>query len=369
MKIEGEIVALDEVTSQYHEAVRRLYEATRLFPVVERTSEELVSFSLKEALVTSHFVVIDTIKSRLFTGLSYTNLHQIQHVRYAVTDNSFAITCEPIRLDGQVVVLGGPIDGVWYHWLFNWLPRLLLLKELRPHLLLDPKVRFLVHPKAMQEPFSATLMSFGIAAERFIIADPGSDYLIEDAHLVSFCDQNKLYPSLVRGLAKHLLSTLSVKSSETKVPVFASRQSQPPARRRIHNFDQVEPVLLKHGFEIAALGTMSARIQAELFFNAKIVVGAHGSDLSNLLFCQPGTPVIVIESRASVHYGLHVGLEELAKVLDLDYRLFVSFTTHEPEAGLTFPIWSVRDYIPDAGLLDRVITAALRSFRFPVLLE
>ena len=73
--------------------------------------------------------------------------------------------------------------------------------------------------------------------------------------------------------------------------------------------------------------------------------------------------MIVIESRASVHYGLHVGLEEVAKILGLDYRLFVSFTTHEPEAGLTFPIWSVRDYIPDARILDQVITAALRPYR------
>lgn len=362
MQVQGEVVALDRVVGDYPSGVARRFASMRLFPVFERTNDELVSLSLREALVTSHFITIDTAAARLFGDVSYSDLHKMFQVRYQVTEAGFSIISEPVRLEGQYVILGGPIDGVWYHWLFNWLPRLLLLKQLRPNLLVDPAVKFLVHPKALQEPFLSTLLTFGVPLERFYAADPAVDYLVEEAHLVSFCDQNKLYPGLLRDLANHLLAAFSIGASHGKaVNVFASRQSQPPARRRIHNFDQVHPVLAKHEFVDAALGSMPAREQARLFHDARIVVGAHGSDLANLLFCRPGTPAIVIESRASVHYGLHIGLEKVAEIFDLDYRLFISFTTHEPETGLTVPVWTARDYLPDPDLLDRVISAALRG--------
>ncbi len=327
-----------------------------------------MSCSIDDVLLTSFFVPIDLGRRLLYLDQSYSGLTGILPVRFKVVDGAYHLDSEPVASPGRHVVIGGPVDAVWYHWLFNWCPRMLLVKQLRPDLFAAPDVRFVVHPNAMLEPYRAVLDTFGLADDRFLVIDPARDYRLEEACLVSFPDQNKLYPDLIRRFSRHLHDAFgTARASATdgaKRGVFASRQALPPPKRRIANFDAIEPVLRRFGLEIASLGAMPAREQARLFHQAGIVVGTHGSDLSNILFCKPGTPIVVIENRFSVAHNLHVGLLKLAEVLDLDYRLLLSDTTDDRTDGLSIAQCIARDYIVDPDQLAALLAGLPGPLRY-----
>ena len=64
------------------------------------------------------------------------------------------------------------------------------------------------------------------------------------------------------------------------------------SRRGIENQEEVEAALVRLGFTVVMLETLSVAEQITLFFNARLVVGPHGAGLTNILFCQPGAAVI-----------------------------------------------------------------------------
>ena len=62
--------------------------------------------------------------------------------------------------------------------------------------------------------------------------------------------------------------------------------------RRILNEDELVAPLRAAGFEVVCPGKLSHREQVRLFYEAAVVVGAHGAGLTNLLFMQPGGQVL-----------------------------------------------------------------------------
>jgi hypothetical protein len=62
--------------------------------------------------------------------------------------------------------------------------------------------------------------------------------------------------------------------------------------RRIAEPGELARFLARQGFETYSFDTMSVDEQIDLFARAKWVVGAHGAELGNLLFCRPGTKVL-----------------------------------------------------------------------------
>jgi capsular polysaccharide biosynthesis protein len=58
------------------------------------------------------------------------------------------------------------------------------------------------------------------------------------------------------------------------------------------NEDEIINVLDEFGFKWVTLESMSVIQQVALFTQAEVVIAPHGSGLTNILFCQPGTKVI-----------------------------------------------------------------------------
>ena len=358
----GTVTTLAEHHAVCRDPLRIATGAIRLWPSTETIADAFTSCIIDDVLLTSHFVPIDLGRSRLILDQSYSGLTHIMPVRFQVSGDAFALESDPVFSAGRHIVIGGPIDLVWYHWLFNWCPRVLLAKMLRPDLFAAPDARFVVHPSAMREPYRAVLDTFGLNEARFLVVDPDRDYRLEQACLVSFLDQDKLFPTMIRHFADHLIEAFGIGSGASHRGVFASRQGLPPPKRRIANFHEIEPVLRSFGLDVASLGTLAAAEQARLFREAALVVGAHGSDLANILFCRPGTPVIVIENQFSVDHRLHMGLLKLAEVLQLEYRLVISATAddsvHLPTAQRIG-----RDYVVDPQQLGATMRLALDGRR------
>lgn len=364
---EGEVVRDDAVYKEYDDARSISVEFLQLWPDFGWRHWELVGFKLNEALLTSMFVTIDTQQQRLFINQSYTGVAALFGNRFSVEGDRFRLNCQPLRLTGRHVVIGGSTN--WYHWLFNWCPRLLLLRRLRPDMWEAPDVHFIVEPSMLHGPYRAVLDTFDIPLDRLRTVDPEQDYKLDEAYIVSFLDQNKLFPDLIREFATHLISTWNLSSEMETIGIFTSRQALGERRRRIYNFEEVEPVLIRAGLQIIDCGSLSAREQARLFRGAQVVVGGHGSDLTNVLFCRPGTKVLVFESQFSVDTTRHIGLKHLCEVLDLYYETIIVPTEGDIPPGTDIfdwrnpeiHNWINRDYRIDPAHLDMLLEDATRD--------
>jgi capsular polysaccharide biosynthesis protein len=85
--------------------------------------------------------------------------------------------------------------------------------------------------------------------------------------------------------------------------------------RRVINEDALEFALTKLGYHIAVTETMGYEEEVRLFANARIIVGAGGSGLSNVIFCRGRIKMVEIsghEGRCkypdSTSYSLTAGL-------------------------------------------------------------
>lgn len=286
--------------------------------------QTITAFSVPNAVVTSCYVPVDVDNDRMFLNQTYSNAPRFFQLRFVWKADSYVLRSRPTWLPGRHVLIGGAFDGVWWHWMVNWAPRLLLLKRLRPELFSDPHTRFLVDRVAEREPFTSVLTALGVPLSRVTFADQTQDYQLEDAVLVSFPDQASLFPGLVRyfaaALRRRFRSRLPIRQRKR---IFCSRQAFTTPKRRIANFDAIKPVLDAFDFKVVQLAELSLCDQIQLFESAEMVVGAHGSDFTDLMFCRPGTKVIVFEPERNLESGVSTSLEQLCRIIGLDYHAMV----------------------------------------------
>jgi capsular polysaccharide biosynthesis protein len=121
-------------------------------------------------------------------------------------------------------------------------------------------------------------------------------------------------PRICGWLRDRMLASCGVDASvPSSQDVYISRKMA--LGRRVINEEALEEALRKMGFQIAVTETMSYSEEVRLFANARTIVGAGGSGLSNVIFSRPPVKMIEIsghEGRCkypdSTSYSLTAGL-------------------------------------------------------------
>jgi Glycosyltransferase 61 len=90
-------------------------------------------------------------------------------------------------------------------------------------------------------------------------------------------------------------------------------------RRKVRNEDEVRRAVTSFGIEVLEDVPPSVSEEIQLFREASLVVAPHGSALSNLVWCAPGTRVIELLSRSYAH----MQVAYLSHILGLDYRCLI----------------------------------------------
>jgi hypothetical protein len=91
--------------------------------------------------------------------------------------------------------------------------------------------------------------------------------------------------------------------------------------RRVANEADLIPALERLGFRAISASNMSVLEQIETFRQARVVIGAHGAGLTNVLFCRPGTKLVEIFPEGGVHGS---AFHRISSHLDLPYYYVVS---------------------------------------------
>ncbi|WP_167856316.1 glycosyltransferase family 61 protein [Hymenobacter metallicola] len=217
----------------------------------------------------------------------------------------------PRQVEGTVCSLlsgGGAAIGNYYHWMLDSLPRLHLVQEAG---LWDAIDYFLIYDRGHSFALE-TLRELGVRDEQIIDVKSNS-------HLQA---RTLIVTSSVRGGGRHAprwvgeFMQRSFRPLDTGTParrfaplVYVTRRDA--SFRQVRNEAEVEAVLREYGFESYALSELNLREKVALFSGARAVVGPVGAGLVNILFCQPGTPLIEFLPRNLI----------VADYLDLTSRL------------------------------------------------
>lgn len=280
------------------------------------------------------------------------------HLNGSIEDHSIMrrfVLPAPRRVGGTTAVLSAPGGNTYYHWLFDVLPRVELLRLAGYDLARVDRFAVNSTRHAFQRE---TLARAGIAADRVLESDRQVHVRCERMLLPSFPGASGFPPRwacdfLVRTLLPPPPSNADQSAraaggaagvaDATPERIYVSRQRS--AKRRVANHDAVEALLRRHGFATVHLEDHDVASQARLFRGARAVVGVHGSGFSNVVFCRPGTTLVELFHPSETPSYFWV----LSRQCSLRYRAFVAARAPEPRAHL--------DVTVNVGALEAMLEA------------
>ncbi|HEY4197929.1 MAG TPA: glycosyltransferase family 61 protein [Mucilaginibacter sp.] len=191
----------------------------------------------------------------------------------------------PVVVKGTSAVITASGADMYYHWMFDILPRIKLLMdcgefESVDHFILD--YRDISFQKEALDLLKIDLSKISRANDHF------------NYHTVA---ERLLVPSLPSKLdvvsanaCRFLINTFLDKKAASKSgnKIYLKRTG----KRKIINSIEIESYLESLGFESVQCEDYSVAGQASLFHHADIIVGPHGAAFTNIVFCKPGTRVI-----------------------------------------------------------------------------
>lgn len=191
-----------------------------------------------------------------------------------------------MHLPGTSAVLAASGSDMYYHWLFDILPRIQLLKESGYD---DKQIdHYIVDYRDV--PFQQeSLAAAGIPFAKVSRSNDHFAYQIEADHLLvpSLPSRLDIVSPKACNYIRDILFDAETKSSFGK-KIYLKRT----AKRAIVNANEIENELINWGFDTVACEKFSIKEQAAIFHGADIVIGPHGAAFSNVVFCKPGTKIV-----------------------------------------------------------------------------
>lgn len=194
----------------------------------------------------------------------------------------------PRLIDGPVLVLAGMPGSNYGHWFHQMLPRLHLAESAGYKT--SDFAAFIINSGA---PFIAeSLRLLGIPVDRCISTAPNLHFQGKQLIVPSIPSPGNPSPWVAEYLRKSFWPFVQIPNTTSPKRLFISRSRA--ASRRIANEDKLLPLLDEKGFSVICLEDLLLQHQIELFANADVVCGVHGSGLTNVFFCKPGSTLIEI---------------------------------------------------------------------------
>ena len=231
----------------------------------------------------------------------------------------------------------------YYHWLIDTLPRLLVLRQTRPNvLLLLPQP---LSPKKLPDYITCSAAILGFTQylpvnTRQILR---ADCVVLPELTAASLTQN---PELIRQVRTELTVALQPKLVSATRKIYAARASS--GVRNIQNALEVEMMLQRWGFEKVYFEQLSFLEQVQLMHETVVFLGVHGAGMTNMLFLQQKAKVIELLNE---EYG-DLCYFRLASCLTLPYFCV-------PCSGLNQELANQSNIIVNLKLLEQTIEVVL----------
>ena len=224
-------------------------------------------------------------------------------------------------IEGNAAVLAGLTNNIYFHWMLDILPRWELLRKQNCDF---DKVDYFVVDNSL--PFQReTLNLLQIPENKQININQSHHIQASKLIVPSFPASVAWMPKWTCDFLKHhFLLPEHIKNTTSNQRLYITRTLA--KSRRILNEDEIINLLKSYGFTVVVLESMSVLEQAALFSQAEIIISPHGSGLTNLVFCQPGTKVIELFAPNYVYHCYWW----ISNLVSLDYYYLL---------GETLPGW------------------------------
>ncbi len=255
-------------------------------------------------------------------------------------------------LNGNIVVLSGLLNNIYFHWLFDVLPRINLLKS--SPLNWEKIDYFIINNNYNFQ--KETLTKLGIEESKIINPNSENDLHIQAENLIipSFPGTIAWMPKWsCKFLKDNFIDQQYLQEKATK-RIYIKRNLS-TTRRLINEEEIIEFLQTKFNFEAINLESLTVSQQANLLAQSQVVISPHGSGLSNLVFCQEGTKVIEIFSPFYVYpcYWL------ISNLVNLDYYYLIGETFYSENFDkFLYPDGRSEDIYLDCQKLQKIIAFA-----------
>lgn len=229
----------------------------------------------------------------------------------------------------------------YYHWLVDTLPRLLVLRQAHPGMLL-----LLPQPiQPMPDYIQASAAVLGFTRYQFLA--PGqilhAGCVILPELTAPSLTQN---PAYIRQVQQELVATLSPESAPAFRKIYGARDRR--GVRTIVNEAELDEFLSELGFEKVYFEDLTLSQQVKLMRETAILLGVHGAGMANMMFLQQGAKVIELLNE---EYGDQCYFR-LASCLNLAYFL-------APCTGTSDALENQSDMVVKVPVLKRIIESIL----------
>ncbi len=259
------------------------------------------------------------------------------------------------KIDGTVAVLSGLSGNVYFHWMVDILPRLEILKI---HGIDLAEIDwFLVN--SYQQPFQReSLKILGIPEEKILESDRHPYIQAKQLIVPSFPGYLGWLPSWALEFHRRVFfQTIKQESKTENKPrkfyperIYISRNNS--RYRRVFNEEEVRSKLSQLGFVCISPESMTLTEQIAIFAHAKVIIAAHGSGLTNIMFCRPGTKIIELVSPNYIRHYYWVISQQLG--LEHYYLKGEDFTCY-PIRQLMYQNPLTEDIIVNLNSLEKVL--------------
>ena len=203
------------------------------------------------------------------------------------------------KIKGKVLILCQGASGInnYCHWLLDILPKFRICEEV--YNLKDIDYFYIQNKTVFQKE---SLKKIGIPLNKII--DCGkykhikADKIIALTHHVYnkndyILNAQKKQPEWsIIWLRKKFLKMKNNRNNKNRI--FIDRSDSYSKHCQIINNEDVIKTFKKFNFKIYQLSKLSFRQQIKIFNDSKIIAGAHGAGLTNLIFCKKDTKVLEI---------------------------------------------------------------------------
>jgi len=150
---------------------------------------------------------------------------------------------------------------------------------------------------------------------KFIYVDDAF-YSFENASIPQFFSIDKSI-KILRFFLNEVLKNLNVPKFRSKIYV---RREDSNYRKVINEADLIDK-LRRKDFEIINPQHFEILEQMKIFSNAKLIISAYGSNLTNLIFCKKGTKIVEIspDFNNSSEKNISNRYKNISKIIDLEF--------------------------------------------------
>lgn len=181
---------------------------------------------------------------------------------------------------GWYTTLAAPTAYNYFHWMLECLPRMAILEK---YVEIFDGIVIPANPS----PFHLeSLTALGICPKKLVATSPTINIQAEHLFVTDYSARDNPPPWLhvwyKEKFIQKIVHDVSTIQKHHFRKIYISRNDA--SQRKVTNHAEVHRMVQDLGFEVVYLSKLTFLAQADLFYQADIIVGEHGAGLANLLF-------------------------------------------------------------------------------------